>query len=358
MPDTPAILRPTRYLRMILDEFPTLAQDVDHIRRQRGTRIPIWPAWCWLPQSGASAIVTRGNRFTDLAQTTQATIVCALANWRMGQGVYAFDETLFTALWETPLTGGLPTELLYHLPEYCCYVPCTWARPFEDDMALQGFFVHLEWDFAREMAELCFLCDVDIPEDPGCCLLAFSLPLSGGTLEQTIAAGQQFALTQLDRASQFSSPEEVARLERVVRDPTLPTRHAALLTPLVSLTLYLCSTAAELRDTRGKAARPTRPVPTKTKRGLKTFPASQPTTWEVGWRIGAALRAAQLRADAANDEAIHGGVRAHLRRAHWHTYLTGKGRTTPRVRWLHPMLVGGEVEGLVATVRAVDGGAE
>lgn len=29
MPDTPDILRPTRYLHMILDEFPTLAQDVE-----------------------------------------------------------------------------------------------------------------------------------------------------------------------------------------------------------------------------------------------------------------------------------------------------------------------------------------
>lgn len=354
MPDTPALLRPTRYLRMILDEFPTLPQDVDHIRSQRGTTVPIWPAWCWLPQAGASAIVTRGARFTDLDQTTQATMVCALANWRMGQGVYAFDETLFAALWETPLTGELPTELLYHLPEYCCYVPCARPRPFEDAMALQGFFVYLEWDFARQMAELCLLCDVDIPEDPGCCLLAFSIPLDGGTLEQALAASQQHALTQLDRASQLASPEELARVGRVVRDPTLPARHAALLTPLVSLTLYLCSTAAEMRDTRGTAARPTKPVPVKTKRGLRTFPASQPTTWEVGWRLGAALRAAMTREEVAHDAARGSGVRPHLRRAHWHLYWTGKGRTTPRVRWLHPMLVGGAAEDLVATVRAVD----
>jgi hypothetical protein len=354
MPETPDLLRPTRYLHMILDEFPTLPQDVEHIRSQRGTRVPIWPAWCWLPQAGTSSIVTRGSPFTDLTQTTQATIVCALATWRMGQGIYAFDETLFTALWQTPLTGGLPTALLYHLPEYCCYVPCATPQPFEEDMTLQGFFVHLEWDLTHQAAELCFLCDVDIPEDPGCCLLAFSVPLGGGTLEQAITASQQHALAQLDAAHRFASPERVAHLARTVSDPTLPRRHAALLSPRVSLTLYLCSTAAELRDTRGKAVRPTRPVPVRTKRGLKTFPASHPTTWEVGWRIGPALRLAQERAHAANDEGRSGGVPPHLRRAHWHTFLTGKGRTIPQVLWLHPILVGGGAEELVATMRAVD----
>jgi len=33
-------------------------------------------------------------------------------------------------------------------------------------------------------------------------------------------------------------------------------------------------------------------------------------------------------------------VSPHIRRAHWHTYWTGKGRTVPVLRWLHPILVG------------------
>ena len=33
-------------------------------------------------------------------------------------------------------------------------------------------------------------------------------------------------------------------------------------------------------------------------------------------------------------------VRAHVRRAHWHHYWTGKGRTELVLRWIAPTLVG------------------
>ena len=77
----------------------------------------------------------------------QIGIVGALAAWRATQGVYRFDPTIFDAVWDTPLTGELPTALLYRLPEWCCYVPVEPARILVPGLqALQGFFVHLEWD--------------------------------------------------------------------------------------------------------------------------------------------------------------------------------------------------------------------
>ena len=55
-------------------------------------------------------------------------MVGALAAWRATQGIERFDPTIFEAVWDTPLTGELPTELLYRLPEWCCYVPVEPAR--------------------------------------------------------------------------------------------------------------------------------------------------------------------------------------------------------------------------------------
>ena len=69
--------------------------------------------------------------------------------------------------------------------------------------------------------------------------------------------------------------------------------------PLVSLVLYLCSQAAEIRAGGGGDRRPAPPQPVKTKKGLRLFPPERPTPWEVGYRLGAALRRGGVRARGA-----------------------------------------------------------
>lgn len=67
------------------------------------------------------------------------------------------------------------------------------------------------------------------------------------------------------------------------------------------------------------------------------------TTWDVGVRIGAALRRARDHEDQPADEqrAVGTRPRAHIRCAHWHTFWTGArdGEQTPRVKWLPPIPV-------------------
>ena len=47
----------------------------------------------------------------------------AFLPWRVTQGIYRFDPTTFDALWKTPVTGDIPTEVLFYLPEWCAYIP-------------------------------------------------------------------------------------------------------------------------------------------------------------------------------------------------------------------------------------------
>ena len=92
-------------------------------------------------------------------------IVGALAAWRATQGIYRFDQTVFEAVWDTPLTGGLPTALLCRLPEWCCYVPVEPSRDLMPGLeALHGFWAHLEWDANTHHMELRFV--LDLAETP------------------------------------------------------------------------------------------------------------------------------------------------------------------------------------------------
>ncbi|WP_107656028.1 hypothetical protein [Nocardia suismassiliense] len=97
----------------------------------------------------------------------------------------------------------------------------------------------------------------------------------------------------------------------------------------VSLLLYLCSS-------RGDLSAPTELVPGIKKRRKQT---ALNTIVDMGFDIGPKLLAARK---TATEQAGASGkaVRAHIRRAHWHTYWTGpRDQQVAEVRWLHPVLV-------------------
>jgi hypothetical protein len=155
-------------------------------------------------------------------------------------------------------------------------------------------------------------------------------------------------------ATQLWQPEQASTL-------------AHSLTPLVSLTLYLCSATAEFRERRGSPRQPGRPTPQRTKKGPRLFPPPGPSTWEVSYRLGAALRRAQQEADTAEAHAAaqaepsapRARPRPHIRRAHWHSYWVGSRRDASQrrvlVKWLPPIPVGlAEVDELIPTIHPVE----
>jgi hypothetical protein len=348
--------RPAQHLRALATQYPGLFQQVDRLRAQRGKELPRWPDWCFLPLAGVVAILTRGAPAPDVRPLgPQIGIVGALVTWRATQGIYQFDPTVLAAVWETPLEGELPTSLLYRLPEWCCYVPLDPPRA-----GLSGFFVHLEWDANTRQPELRFVLDAGQPglED----LLPVALHIDRPTLVEAVHGTLETSAQNVLRHGEVEQATTIWQHAEQAAQGL-----ARLLTPLVSLTLYLCSVTAEFRDPRGSGRQPARPQPTKTKQGLRLFPPAAPTAWEVSSRLGAALRRAAAQEAAAPatpsaaaepaDTAPRARPQAHIRRAHWHSFWTG-ARTDPGarrlvVRWLPPIPVG-LGDDLVPTVHRVE----
>jgi hypothetical protein len=127
---------------------------------------------------------------------------------------------------------------------------------------------------------------------------------------------------------------------------------------LVSLVLYLCSENAEIRESGGDDRLPANPEPKKTKKGLRLFAPDRPTHWEVGYRLGAALRRASTERGSEEPTGTHARPRPHIRRAHWHSYWVGKWNEpdarTVVLKWLPPIAVNVQnVDDLTTTVRDV-----
>lgn len=265
----------------------------------------------------------------------------------MSQGIYRFDPDLFEAVWNTPLEGGLPVDLLYRLPEWCVYVETPGKGAFHWD--LHGFFAHLDWDANTGRSELRRLLDT---EGNGFLPYAIHLDLDG--LKESV-----------ERMLKEAERQERRYGIRIDRSPATAALIAGEIAPLVSLVLYLCAANAEIRDADGTARRPGRPAPKRVKGGERYFPPARSTVWECGWRTGPALRAAR-QADRAHEaeQGSEGSGRAsprlHLRRAHWHHDHVGpRSRSEQQqriMRWLPPIPVAVSApEDRVATVREVPG---
>jgi hypothetical protein len=324
-------LNPEVYLSRITQQYPKFWRDFEMLIAKRGRELPKWPDWCYCPMAGAYAVVSRGEQL-PLEQAPAVAAMAALAAWRRTKGIYRFDDTLLDEIWATPVRGDLPIEILHRLPEWCVYIDlANQGRP------MAGFFAHLEWDVGKEREELRLLIDED-----GDKALAVPLHLGAGGIEKSLEAAANAATKQaIDFGCEDQVVSDIARLREA----------APMIEPLVSLVLYLCAANADVTR-RSRAKEP--PVTKRSKPNKKEAGASVTTHWDVGVRVGAALRASiEARRDEGTDGGTHASPRAHVRRAHWHTYWTGpRTASTALLKWLSPILVGAEDE-LVPTVRDV-----
>lgn len=354
------ILRPTQYIQRVAKDFPGIWKKLDKRRSDRGKILPRWPDWSYLPLPAVWGLFPEFRQpvSDDVANKAwlRAVQVCAAYTWRATKGVYRFDATLFNELRWTPVEGNLPTDLFYLLPEWCLYVEVPWDDPLmkmeligKKKTILRGFFVYLNYDPELPEGELRFIADYDNLSPVHC-----GFPLHYSSVEEALAA-KGFHPEEgsgLGDGSQGSGGREYFG--------SYEYRHA-LLSKLLTFVIYICAVNADIRNSDGSDRLPVKPQPKRTKRGYKIFAPSNPSLWEVGYRVGPALKAARARTDPEPSDTAGSGTksrpRAHLRRGHFRNQPYGP-RDNPhyRIKWIYPTLVGinqDELDNLIPTVRKV-----
>lgn len=163
--------------------------------------------------------------------------------------------------------------------------------------------------------------------------------------------GQQFNIPMFaDKIDQISSVEMQRIAEQIVleveTDTVLP------LTDSINHLLYLCSQEPDIPQDRELRERRTYDNTGAAKRGA---------TLTVGTRIGTALRGAKMSLpekateNKQRETQSHCSPVPHVRRAHWHSFWTGK-KTEVRelaVKWLPPIPVRVDAYELPSVMRSV-----
>lgn len=323
-------------------DYPHCWRQFDALRADVRASGVAWAAWCWAPLAAAYAVASGGGKL-PIERAGDVARLGALAAWRVTQGIYRLDETLLDELWDSDVDGALPIETLLHLPEWCVYVE-TPGREYLG-RPLHGYWAHLEEDSESGVVELRLLLDTA----DGLLGAPLHLGHGRGTLAEAITGALDSAVGNAAIAGHRAEAELlVAHGERA---------RAALgeLRPLVSVVLYLCTTAEELRAQDGR--KPLHPAPRPGRRGEppRYYPPEKAAIYETGARIGAALRAARAREGVGARGGGSPSPTGHVRRAHWHTYVLGPRSGTQRreVRWLPPILVRLREEDVAPVVRPV-----
>ncbi|MBF0308138.1 MAG: hypothetical protein HQL56_01230 [Magnetococcales bacterium] len=319
-------MTPQQHLEDVSRAYPGVWGIIDRMRADQGQKgLPSWPMWCFCPMAGTAEITkTMRDKITPV-EVVESAMIAAMAGWRVTKGVYRFDPEVYQALIKTELTREIPAEVIYRLPEWSLYLETpdlSWLG-----RALQGFWVHLEWDTNSDRAELRLL--LHLSSDA---LFPIALHLGNWTVFSAIEM-------MADTAGGLAAAAGVGLTFKKMDIKGL----SDAITPLVSLVLYLCSEEPEIDDSLQPGSKPGRPAPRKTKKGWRLFEAEKVRVWDVGEKTGELVRKARDETDKESHEG-RAAPRPHVRRAHWHTYWTGP-KDGPRravLKWLWLIMVGVE----------------
>lgn len=229
----------------------------------------------------------------------------------------------------------------------------------------------LNWCGPGEPRELSFVLDFgepfpeEEPDDPASDVsrqLRFkttALPLTGDGVAECVRQRVEEGLAYMER---LRGAEAVSGL----RAREIETEHREMLEPLVAVALYLCAANADIEAADGSGRRPSNPRPRRSKkRGTKVFAAQEVAEWDVGFRVGAALRRVRAEGEAGDGDAGGAGEgdaverkrpRPHARRAHFRHQAVGSRKEGRReLRWIHMSLINCRAgDELPATIRPVD----
>ena len=327
-------MRPRKILDRFSSRYPKCWRELEEFRKAADKLAPGWPEWCYIPAAACHAVVSRGK--DDISQNPELIpdigIMQALAGWRLTQSVYRFDPLLYQELTSTPVTGDIPVDILYTLPEWSVYIE------LQNDYA-HGVWACLEWDANDGHSELRLVFDIDDG-------FLHPLPIHlGGTVEEGLQSMRQYAR---DNSPNNAFEKKLSEYGNLNNHYFNAINHLlSNVGGIVSLILYLCSEKPDLQSNSGKSA-PGRPTAVKTKKhGKRYYPPKNPSLWEAGYRISTFLR--QARQPVSNDPVSgtgneHSSPAPHIRKAHWHTYWTGPrkdpNKRRPILKWIPPTPVG------------------
>lgn len=246
--------------------------------------------------------------------------LAVLSSWKHAKSVYRISEGLTSEFLKSKDEDIKVTSDLLSIPEYCIYIDT--MRGFAD---IDGLFVMFDDDKARGKKELYIS-----PVRGNDTLTSIYLVIPNKPTLLSMIMGQEW----IDMHEELKARNNVS----VDMEENYFKASQQTIRYVINVLMYLSAVNAEVRFTNSRSLR-TCGKAKETAKGVKRF--------EVGEHIGVRLKKFQkhiTRYEYENNDVeklgdTHRSPAMHIRRAHYHTFLTGKGRQERKVKWLPPIVV-------------------
>ena len=312
--------------------------------------------WCYIPIGAyASETQIEVDKYTGdkaeyrykLFKTNQ--LRSAVVPWHAGgKGIYRFDPAFFEEVLNTDIET-IAAESVLRLPEWSCYVPFPRTLMVNDVPAF-GVFVYADKDFRDTIPELrlTFIMgwdqNEDLKEHQGeCPFLDLALYIHLQSDEESniyssinLVSGDE----EQNRAAQGLLKAAMLMFHFDDEDQSRQAlRH--LLQIGASIAMVLCANNIDIKPLNAEAASQVKRTGTHTNTPDDRLSPESPRKWEVGERLGSAIRAWKTETVAQSSEDPLGSVktstqkRPHLRRAHFHSFWIGPRKSDKREKILH-----------------------
>lgn len=298
---------------------------------------------------------------SELDIATHCTLYYLFHFWRFAKTIYDFSPT-FLAMLEQTEDAPIYPDILKRLP----YRDFVMSLP--SGLDYDGMFVHIEFDEsygANDVDTLFLLCPFKSSSSPN--NISYTLEMQWVLSKKMFRKTYRDYKTAMDDAAKngegrsgditiHSAPDDqpIVDIDARNADYTLKER---LLCIAVAASYYLASKNAEIKEVKiPQSQRTIAPVKGKGRPKRVAIKA-----YQVGYTFGKSFEQQVTAQNTVRDQAVgqRNGltVRPHVRRAHWHHYWTGAGRTILEVRWIQPTLVlpNEKKETELATIRKVSG---
>ena len=148
--------------------------------------------------------------------------------WRASKGIYRFAPEIYEALISQPLTGNLPTDCLYHLPEWAVYIE-TPGLSYERH-PMKGFIAHLDYNLFSRNVDLQFAMFLEGCDQPK----MVALPFGEGSL--------------MDAMNRVDQVDDLFMGKRDNRYIGSREEYRKTFSSMLQLLLYLCSEEPDMPE--------------------------------------------------------------------------------------------------------------
>lgn len=277
---------------------------------------------CYIPITIAIRAVMRSRGETDVRrampqEASLGVILALLSSWRKAKSIYTLDYDLFWELMEQSKDKFKITSDMIHLPAWCIYIDLS------NCVDIEGVFVSFDWTPTDK-----YLVIMMVTNDGKTTMMQSPIYLRLPKTPESLDTVVEEAFSENEFKKQFGEHSNLTYKEVLENKQQL-------MRCIINFLLYISAVNADVVFKNKNIYK---------ERAKITDKPSEVKVFSVGENDGVRLKEFHKKrvvyvSDGEAPTGHHASPAMHIRRAHWHTYLYGKGKTLRRLKWQAPIIV-------------------